>query len=495
MNVRILGSRWVSLALGVTLLGSAMSSGLQSSEAAAVSKSKAAVTSAKKTVYTSKVTNPLVPYRFSNGDKSVLIPQSLANLLAKEAIPVAAEYDLIRSIPLTVDGYPEAASVEAPKSATSLLSALQSSPNLAVHMELLRRGRTSLSKDEQNDLVVRLLKRYEASPEDAVQFFDYGYAQLVYLNNQTGLFFLRKANDRLKTPFTSLAYAMGQFEVDLTQEKSAPNEMTMRKLDVIYKLGDAVMADVKNHQAGFWPQYVHVIQKVAQVPAYQDFADTDFSLRYVPSGKKAPGGLGGGGVVKQPSSSGNTRLSNNTTNLSNKKDVYGMLAVQGDTPNSTPSTPTNNTMLPPLPNGSSNSSPFSSNNLSMSQAFPAIPGVGNGATLAMAATTQTSPNNQTVQVSAQPIGSRTIPNSNHQLVFYAVQGIPNQWQVKVLDSQGQEELQFLTSHLDIVEDLDNDAVYELVVRQYRKNPLDPVRVYRLSGNRYELDQKSYQQFQ
>lgn len=193
--------------------------------------------------------------------------------------------DLLRAIPLEISGYPAASSIpEHFTTADQVMGILNSDPNQLIHMEVLRRAHFDLSATEREALLAKLLARHRQAENDRARFFDYGYAQMVLSQNKTGLFFLRKANDHFQNQFTALAYAMAQAEADLIHENSTPEVLTTRKMDVVYKLKDALKYDREHHQPGFWPTYIRVVQKLDPMPAYHDFTETDFSTYYVPYG-------------------------------------------------------------------------------------------------------------------------------------------------------------------------------------------------------------------
>jgi hypothetical protein len=193
--------------------------------------------------------------------------------------------DMLRSIPLEIKDYPAVRNLPTRFStANQVLQAIDSTPTLLVHMEVLRRGYHQLEPSEKDKLLTSLLERHRASEHDLMLGFDHGYAQLVFKRNKTGLFFLRKANDRFKNQFSSLAYGMAQVEADITLENATPEEMTTRKMDAMYKLADAVQYDSQSHQPGFWPSYVRVIEKMKPLQAYSSFTHRDFSLVYLPYG-------------------------------------------------------------------------------------------------------------------------------------------------------------------------------------------------------------------
>jgi hypothetical protein len=199
----------------------------------------------------------------------------------------AENVDFLRSIPLEVSGYASAqAFPEKFTTAEQVIQAINNTPVLLVHMEALRRGYHELPIDEQEKLLTALHKRRMTNEHDLVLGFDHGYAQLVYKQNKTGLFFLRKANDKIQDQFSNLAYGMAQVEADINLEDAAPDQTTTRKMDAVYKLGDAVKIDAMKHQPGFWPTYMRVVEKMKELPAYKSFTRRDFSLAYIPLGNK-----------------------------------------------------------------------------------------------------------------------------------------------------------------------------------------------------------------
>ena len=219
-------------------------------------------------------------------------PNPTVTSSATASSSVRSSVDLLHQIVFPVAAYQEASlwPVKLDK-ADTLFSALEQDQHLLVHMEAFRRASKELSLAEQDRLLQWVFQRQQQAPENVVRFFDQGYGQIVLKNNKTGLFFLRKANDRLKNQFTSLAYALAEADVDLGQEASSPAEMTMRKLDVTYKLIDAVTRDAETHQPGFWPAFADTVERLAGVPAYADFTRQDFSQKYLPYGKCMAGAL------------------------------------------------------------------------------------------------------------------------------------------------------------------------------------------------------------
>ncbi len=198
------------------------------------------------------------------------------------------EFDLLKSLPVEISGYEETGTLfpETLGTADQVLAVLNGTRYIALHMEALRRAYHQLPVEQQNRLVDMLHKRHREIQDDAMRYFDYGYAKLLFEDNKAGLYLLRKANDRLRTQFTSLAYAMAQVEVDLNQEEAAPDVLTTRKMDVKYKLSDAVTLDAEAHLPGFWPTFTQVVEKISSLPAYQDLIRRDFTQAYVPYGER-----------------------------------------------------------------------------------------------------------------------------------------------------------------------------------------------------------------
>ncbi len=223
--------------------------------------------------------------RLKKGILGVVSALSVAGAAYLPGMAAEQSVDILRSVPLEVQDYASAKSFpEKFTSATEVMSVLNSTPVLLVHMEALRRGYLDLPASEQEKLLSDLHKRRMTNENDLMLGFDHGYAQLVYKRNKTGLFFLRKANDKIQDQFSNLAYGMAEAEADILLEGAKPEETTTRKMDVTYKLGDAVKLDAIKHQPGFWPSYVRVIEKLKPMPAYQSFTRRDFSLAYVPYG-------------------------------------------------------------------------------------------------------------------------------------------------------------------------------------------------------------------
>ncbi len=337
----------------------------------------------------------------------------------------ADKLDLLHNVPLEISEHTTTLNIpEQVSSADQVLNILNASPNLLVHMEMMRRGYHHLPTSEQDKLVNELNKRYTAASSDPIKFFDHGYAQLVYKNNKTGLFFLRKANDKLRNQFSSLAYALAQADVDLYIENNPADTMTFRKLDVIYKLTDAVDYDARAHQSGFWPTFVRVSNELKKVGPYAEFTNTDFSERYL----SYVGKVGTANTVSNPDSV--------------EVSVEESTAIP-------PTAPASSSVCEPaiLPPGE-----ISAGQLFRSRKISLGEGRGHG-------------------------------TAN----FYTTQQT-GQYKVVVTDAANQVIGRFLSPSAPyIVEDLNRDGVDEFVIRQFLKDPLNPIQVYRFGPCGFQLD--------
>ncbi|MBK8189313.1 MAG: hypothetical protein IPK79_02585 [Vampirovibrionales bacterium] len=210
---------------------------------------------------------------------------ALAQTQTSDTAAPAPTLSLLKSVEIDLSGYLEAKSLPSQfVAANDVVSAIDASRNIALHMELIRRAAQQLSPEERIALLAALEARHKEIPDDVFRFFDSGYGEVLLDGNKTGLFFLRKANDQLKNQFTSLAYAMAQAEIELNQEHGAPDQLTPRKQDVAYKLTDAVNRDAEAHMPGFWPAFRAVIDRLRPIAAYTDYAQTDFTQNYLPYG-------------------------------------------------------------------------------------------------------------------------------------------------------------------------------------------------------------------
>jgi hypothetical protein len=299
---------------------------------------------------------------------------------------------------------------------------------LSLRMEALRRAALRLDNAEKERLWAFLNKRRDANVNDPNLYFDVGYADVTLHMNKTGLFFLRKASERLNDPFALLAYGMAQADVDLYVEGGNPSTPSMRKLDVVYKLSDAIALGVKKPQFGLWPTFVAIQQQLSAIPAYADFSQRDYSDTLVPYGERA---------------------SYATFNAS-----------------------TNLCLISPVSRssvGNANSTSVGGQSLKPLFSQPVQLGGGQWST-----------------------GRGGQPQC---LDFFPDPGQRQHYTIHVRDGQtllGQFESNV---GLSIIEDLDHDGTYELVVRQFHVNRLHPIQVYRLQQNQLRLDTKIQQLFE
>lgn len=352
---------------------------------------------------------------------------SLVALAACVGLQAQAEQiDLLRTVPLEIKGYEVSKNFPSTfTTADQVLAAIDSSPVLLVHMEAIRRSYADLPAAEKAKLLAALKKRHQLKENDLQLGFDHGYAELVHQNNKTGLFFLRKANDKMQTQFSSLAYGMAQVEADLNLEGATPEAMTTRKMDAMYKLGDAVKFDAANHQPGFWPSYMRVIEKIRPLPLYQSFSNRDFTLVYLPQGNR---------VIPL----GSVQTSGIPLTTDPEQLIKNALHTSCD---------------PNVPD----------------------PGID-------------SPDRK-------PISQRqvTLNGSSAQLEVLPSDK-PGLYRVRVI-SGGQLLLSFETYNTSrLVEDLDGDGSFEIVSRQYKQDPYNPVLVYRHTPCGFELDKTVFNSF-
>lgn len=328
---------------------------------------------------------------------------------------------LIRSIPLVISGYAGAAGIpEAAKTPEGVISVLEATSSLLPHMEVIRQAHTCAgqSPEAKLTLLTSLKDRYLKDQDNPAKFFDYGYAQLVLEGNKNGLFFLRKANDRLNTPATSLAYGMAQIDVDRLHEKGQPSELTTRKMDAGYKLKDALILNRVQKMPGIWPTYVQIMASLKDFTAFESLRNEDVSSIYVPAG--------------------NTSLSRSLPSAASA--FLAMPTAQADT--EVPATMSSGVIAPCK---ASYSTP--------TQAALAY----------------------TKKVDILNNGELSTVN------FYKSQ-TDSLYLVQVQDAKNKVVGEFTSYKAPyIMEDLDGDNQFELVVRQFEREPLHPVYVYRWSG--------------
>lgn len=195
---------------------------------------------------------------------------------------------LVRKLPIRIESIMSAEELASKLTdAKSTYSYLTTETNLLIQMEAIRQAYWRFGQDstQASQLMADLKQRYTKEPNNAEKYFTYGYAQLVFEANKNGLFFLRKANDKLQLPVTSLAYGLAEIDADLAFEGASPDEINTRTMDSVYKLKDALSLNKTYRQKGIWPTIVEIRSAVKSYKAYDDFVREDLSLVYVPVGK------------------------------------------------------------------------------------------------------------------------------------------------------------------------------------------------------------------
>jgi hypothetical protein len=341
--------------------------------------------------------------------------------LAAAAEEIAGEFSLVRSTPIPLQGYEESASLpQTLGTAAEVMAILNASKQLPVRMEVIRRAYHDLPPAEGEKLITTLHARHREIQDDPNRFFDYGYAQYMFSQKQTALYFLRKANDRLKSQFTNLAYAMAQAEVDLNEEGALPETLTTRKMDVQYKLSDAVVRDAEAHLPGFWPTFVQVLAKLEPLTAYNDFATTDFTETYVPFGERVMTSYG------------------TTGSAANIDEGTSGEPCQG--------TPEGSCVLQGTPESLDWGKVFRSISLDLNQ------------------------------------------DGVNDTVHFFMTDLQNRYRVVAINSDNQVLADFSSPVAPyILEDLDADGLPEMVIRQFKVDPMNPLQVYRFDRCSFKLD--------
>src|SRR5262249_35827789 len=91
-------------------------------------------------------------------------------------VALAESFDLLRTVPLEIKEYEVSKDLPITfASSEQVLHAIDSSPVLLVHMEVLRRGYSDLPESEKEKLVAALLKRHQEQEHDLPRNFDHGY--------------------------------------------------------------------------------------------------------------------------------------------------------------------------------------------------------------------------------------------------------------------------------------------------------------------------------
>lgn len=401
--------------LGLTLPGQAASTPTPSAPAAS-----------KPAVVTAKPATPAKPATVTEGVVMPLAKPEPAPAFAvkanttkqTESIDYFSKGDaFLRVLPLDISAFSKTSEVtQAAADPTATVAFLDSETTILLHMETLRQAYQQYGKTPalRNALMDALKKRYTKANNDPTKFFDYGYAELVFESNKNGLFFLRKANDALGSPYTSIAYGIAEIDTDRWIDDAAPDQLTTRKMDVTYKLKDALLFNRVSKQPGVWSNYVKIVKALKDYPAYNSFIHEDVTLLFVPMGQL----LMSRSPVMPP-------------------EGYAMLGQASN--------------APPAP---------------------------------QCGFTPSSPEPGTLKRSkGVDFNKDGIPESVN---FYS-QGPNKPYLVQVSNVHNQVVAELSSWVSYIIEDVDSDGSYELVVRQYDQDPWHPLMVYRWDGQCFSQD--------
>jgi len=373
--------------------------------------------------------------------KPVLCSLLSIGALSFSVLASAEPFYILKDLSVDISKYPSAQSLPTKlDTSKAVIDALGHSNDVAVHIDILERAYAELPMSHQESLLEAIHQRHRDFNEDALRFFDHGMAQFLFRQNKMALYHLRKANDRLKSPFTNLVYALAQVEVDLNDEQASPETMNNRKLDVTYKLNDAVVQDVEQHAPGFWQSFVAILEELATIPAYRDFVTQDFTQTYMAYGERI-----------LPSTNMNEPLKEAVVDSGTNATVCSL-----------PTTP---------------------KDLNWNQLYRSVPmdltGDGQNEVIHFFYKEAIAPGDQRV-LNVPPPTDETIVSEPAPTNFY---------RVVVINQANQVMADFTTGTAPyITEDIDEDHVPELVVRQYRANKLNPLMVYRLEGCQFKLDE-------
>lgn len=196
-------------------------------------------------------------------------------------------YNFLHQVPVNLDSYLGTETL--PSKWTQhgpVVKVLTENRNLALHLEVLRQASYQLPPLEKTKLVEALRQQHRNIPDDPFRYFDYGYVRWSIDHDKSALFYLRKANDQLQNPWSNLAYALAEAEADLTHEHALATELTRRKQDAMFKLQDSLTMQAKAPVTGFWPAYLTAMSVLEKVPAYTDFSTADRSDTLIPFGQR-----------------------------------------------------------------------------------------------------------------------------------------------------------------------------------------------------------------
>ncbi len=353
------------------------------------------------------------------------------------SVAQAEPFTILKDLTIDISSYESAKDLpEKFETVDQVVDELGDAKDVAVHVAIIRRAYDELPLDSHETLLTALHERHREFHEDAMRFFDHGYGQFLFRQNKIVLYHLRKANDRLKSPFTNLVYALAQVEVDLNEEGAPRTTMNTRKMDVTHRLTDAVVQDVDNHAPGFWKAYVPMLEKLATIPVYRDFVTQDFTQKYMPYGER---------VMASYSAS------DSEGEALEPEICEEATAVSEDLP--------------------------------WDKLYRSVPmdltGNGQNEVIHFFYEESITPEDQRL-LNVPPPSEETIIREEAPENYYRVV-VVNQANQLLADFQS-------ASAPYIIEDIDEDDVPELVVRQYRANKFKPLIIYRLNDCAFELDE-------
>lgn len=359
----------------------------------------------------------------------------LLGLSSVWGVAAAEQFYILKDLSINTAKYENVPDFSTLTTVPATLNALGHSSDVAVHVSIIRSAFDQLPLDSHEPFLDALHERHREFHEDAMRFFDHGYAQFLFRQNKMALYHLRKANDRLKSPFTNLVYALAQVEIDLNEENASPLTMNTRKLNVLHLLTDAVVQDVDNHAPGFWAAYVPMLEKLATVPVYRDFVTQDFTQKYLPYGDRI-----------MPSFNAGT----------------------GD-----------DDMAPEICDEATEAP----EDLPWQTLYRSVPidltGDGQNEVIHFFIADDITPESEQVL---------KVPPPTEETVVREEVPVHN-YRVVVVNKANQMLADFISASAPyIIEDIDEDEIPELVVRQYRANKLKPLTVYRLNDCAFVLDE-------
>ncbi|MEB3245820.1 MAG: hypothetical protein VKJ06_07545 [Vampirovibrionales bacterium] len=356
--------------------------------------------------------------------------------------------NLLQNVSIAQEGLPERF-----ETAEAAQSCLNSQQNWLGRLAVIRLALRTLDPEAQKAFIEALKLVHQDAKTDMLSAINFGLADFIANDNKANLYFFRKATESPEyenDAVLNLIYAMAQVHVDANLEKAPENEMTLRKLDVILRLREAVSQDAAKHTEGFWPVFQQVRTRLLQNPLYaQDLSD-DFSVRYVPIGQSP-------------------------FSMPPQNATLPCLSNCDEKPQVTPQPPTTE------PTASAALLAITDDTAPMQATGPALPPAN-----AIALNQPGTP----VAVSTRPLPLGM--GKAHQVRFYMpATGTSTALLDGVVYDETNQPLALLprVKSANVVEDIDGDGRFEIVIRQYEQNPGRPILVYRFTpeDQRYHLD--------